>query len=56
MKSDLPLMVRRKKIPEKGETQPATARQRARLGIKMLDGKSLRNPGPIKDIQLIYAG
>ena len=26
-------MVKRKKIPEKGETQPATARQRARLEI-----------------------
>ena len=33
MKGHLLLMVKRKNIPEKGETQPATARQRARLEI-----------------------
>ena len=35
------LMVKIKKSPEKGETQPATVRQRARLGIGFL--KSLSN-------------
>ena len=35
------LMVKRKKIPEKGETQPATVRQSARLGIRILNGKFL---------------
>ena len=34
-------MVKRKKIPEKGETQPATVRQSARLGIRILNGKIL---------------
>ena len=34
-------MVKRKKIPEKGETQPATVRQSARLGIRILNGKFL---------------
>ena len=56
MESDLLLMVRRKKIPEKGETQPATARQRARLEIKILDGNFclLRNPFfVVEDVQFI---
>ena len=30
------MTVKRRKIPEKGETQPATARQRARLGNEKL--------------------
>ena len=34
------MTVKRKKIPENGETHPATARQRARLGKKIKNTKN----------------